>query len=274
MPASPGRTAVVTGAASGLGLAMAQRFAAAGLRVVLSDVEAATLDSAVEGLRAGGHEVLGVVADVADAAAVRRLADTAFDAYGAVHVLCNNAGVVKRARTWELTADDWAWVMGVDFYGVVHGLQAFVPRMLEQGGGHVVNTASMAALLPIPNLGAYTAAKSAVLGLTLSLRTEVDQAGLPLGVSVLCPGFIATAIQHSARNRPGELADAASPPPSPRTSAGVEATMTADDVAEQVYDAVLTNRFWILTHPEYQPVIRQHAAAVGTDDAPRPAPIW
>ena len=270
-----GHVAVVTGAANGLGLAMTQRFAAAGMAVVLADVEADRLEATVGGLRAAGHEVHGVVTDVADEAAVNRLADAAFDRYGAVHVLCNNAGVVKRARVWELTTDDWRWVMGVDFWGVVHGLRAFVPRMLAQAEqGHVVNTASMAGLLPIPNLGAYAAAKSAVVGLSLSMRTELDQMGAELGVSVLCPGFIATGITDSARNRPAELADAAAPPNVPRTSAATVATLTADDVAEQVVDAIVTNRFWILTHDRYRPVIREHAASIGTDAAPQPAPIW
>ena len=171
--------------------------------------------------------------------------------------------------------------MGVDFHGVVHGLQAFIPRMLEQAGDaadgegvHILNTGSMASLLPIPNLGAYTAAKSAVLGLSLSLRTEMEQLGDPLGVSLLCPGFIGTDIQNSVRNRPDGLADAAAPPELPRTSAGVTPRLTADDVAVQVLDAVRTNRFWILTHDEYREVIRQHAAAVGSDSPPRPAPIW
>ena len=270
-----GRVAVVTGAASGLGLAMTQHLARAGMKVVLADVEAGRLEATVAQLRAAGHDVLGVVTDVADQAAVEQLADRAFARFGAVHVLCNNAGVVKRARVWELTPDDWRWVMGVDFWGVVHGVRAFVPRMLAQDEpGHVVNTASMAGLLPIPNLGAYAAAKSAVVGLSLSLRTELDQLGSGLGVSVLCPGFIATGITDSARNRPAELAQEAAPPDVPRTSGATVPTLSADDVAEQVIDAIATNRFWILTHDRYRPVIQEHAAAIGTATPPRPAPIW
>ncbi len=270
-----GRVAVVTGAASGLGLAMGRRFASAGLKVVLADVEGTALDAAAQELRAEGHDVIGVRTDVTDAAAVQHLADTAFDAHGAVHVLCNNAGVVKRARTWELTLDDWKWVLDVDLGGVFYGIRAFVPRMLEQAeGGHVVNTSSMAGLLPIPNLGAYAAAKSAVVGLSLSLQTEFDQLGAPLGVSVLCPGFIATGITHSARNRPVALADEANPPDIPRTTAHAAPTLTADDVAEQVHAAVVENRFWILTHDQYRPVIREHAAGIGTTARPVPAPIW
>lgn len=270
-----GRVAVVTGAASGLGLAMSHRFAQAEMKVVLADIEADRLDAAVRELRAAGHDATGVVTDVADVDAVNRLAAAAFDAHGAVHVLCNNAGVVKRARVWELTLDDWNWVLSVDFWSVVYGLRAFVPRMLEQPeGGHIVNTSSMAGLLPMPNLGAYAAAKSAVLALSLSLQTEFDQLESSLGVSVLCPGFIATGITNSARNRPGDLTDEAPPPDVPRTTAGAVATLTVADVAEQVVEAVLSNRFWILTHDQYQTVIRQHAAGVGTEARPVPAPIW
>lgn len=269
-----GRVAVVTGAASGLGRAMAQRFARAGMTVLLADIERDRLDAAVGELQAQGLAASGVVTDVADPAAVEHLADVAYETHGAVHLLCNNAGVVKRARAWDLTPDDWAWVMGVDFWSVVHGVRSFVPRMLGQDAGHIVNTASIAALLPMPNLGAYAAAKSAVLGLSLSLQTEFEQSAAPLGVSVLCPGFIATGITDSARNRPAELADAAAPPDVPRTTHGTVATLTAEDVAEQVLDAVRTDRFWILTHPEYRPVIAQHAERVGTEHGPVPAPIW
>lgn len=270
-----GRVAVVTGAASGLGLAMSNRFAQAGMKVVLADIEADPLDAAVRELRAAGHDATGVVTDVADAVAVGHLAATAFDAYGAVHVLCNNAGVVKRARVWELTLDDWNWVLSVDFWSVVYGLRAFVPRMLQQTeGGHIVNTSSMAGLLPMPNLGAYAAAKSAVLALSLSLQTEFDQLGCSLGVSVLCPGFIATGITKSGRNRRADLADEAPPPNVPRTTAGAVATLTAADVAEQVVEAITSNRFWILTHDKYRTVIRRHAASIGTAAQPTPAPIW
>ena len=270
-----GRVAVVTGAASGLGLAMSYRFAQAEMKVVLADIEADPLDAAVRELRAAGHDASGVVTDVADVDAVNHLAAAAFDAHGAVHVLCNNAGVVKRARVWELTLDDWNWVLSVDFWSVVYGLRAFVPRMLARAeGGHIVNTSSMAGLLPMPNLGAYAAAKSAVLALSLSLQTEFDQLESSLGVSVLCPGFIATGITNSARNRPGDLTDEAPPPDVPRTTAGAVATLTVADVAEQVIEAVTSNRFWILTHDQYQTVIRQHAAGVGTEARPVPAPIW
>jgi NAD(P)-dependent dehydrogenase (short-subunit alcohol dehydrogenase family) len=269
-----GRVAAITGAASGMGRAMATRFAAAGMRLALADVEAGPLEAAARELRDAGHEAIAVPTDVADPEAVARFADASYDAYGAVHVLCNNAGVVKRARTWELTADDWRWVLGVDLWGVIHGIRAFVPRMVEQGQGHIVNTSSMAGVLPIPNLGAYSAAKSAVLGLSQSMQLEFEQLGSDLKVSVLLPGFIATGITNSGRNRPAELADEAQPPAAPRTTASVVPALTADEVAEQVLDAVINERFWILTHDRYRQVIREHAAGIGTDARPVPAPIW
>ncbi len=268
------KVAAITGAASGMGLAMAQRFAAEGIKVSLADVEAGPLDRAVQDLRDAGHDAIGVVTDVRDPDAVQRFADATFDAYGAVHVLCNNAGVVKRARTWELTLEDWRWVIDVDLWGVVHGVRSFVPRMVAQGEGHVVNTSSMAGLLPIPNLGSYSAAKSAVLGLSLSMQLEFDQLGSGMLVSVLCPGFIPTGITTSSRNRPSELANEAAPPDVPRTTASVVPVMTAEDVAGQVLDAIRTKRFWILTHDDYRAVITAHAAGIGTDARPVPAPVW
>lgn len=269
-----GRVAAITGAASGLGLAMANRFARAGMKLVLADVEADPLNAAVRALQDDGHEVMGVVTDVTDADAVLRFADAAFEAHGAVHVLCNNAGVVKRARSWELTLDDWRWVLDVDLWGVIHGVRAFVPRMVAQDEGHIVNTSSMAGLLPIANLGAYTAAKSAVLGLSLSMHLELEQVASPVRVSVLCPGFIPTAITTSARNRPADRGDEAVPPDGPRTTASTVPTMTADEVAAQVLDAIHHERFWILTHDAYRAVITEHAAGIGTDAAPVAAPIW
>lgn len=270
-----GRVAVITGGAGGLGLAMAIRFARVGMKIVLADIDADRLDGAAQELRSGGAEATAVVTDVTDGRQVDALADAAYERYGAVHVVCNNAGVVKRARSWELTVDDWSWVLGVDLWSVIHGVRAFVPRMLQQPeGGHVVNTASMAALLPMPNLAAYAAAKSAVVGLSLSMRTELDQLGSPLGISVLCPGFIATGITDSRRNRPAGLGDEAAPPDVPRTTAGTVARMTAEEVADQVVDAVRTDRFWILTHDEYRPVIVEHATAIGTAARPVAAPIW
>src|SRR4051812_44712747 len=270
----PGRVAVVTGAASGLGRAMAERFAAEGMRVVVSDIDATGLDDVARTLTDAGHEVHAVVADVSEGDAVERLADESFDRFGAVHLLCNNAGVVKSARAWALTVDDWQWVLGVDLWSVIHGIRALVPRMLAQGGpAHVVNTASMTGLLPMPRLAAYSTAKSGVVALSESLQHDFDAEGADIGVSVFCPGFIATRITDSARNRPASLTDTATST-GPRTVSGVQPTMSADDAAAQVLDAVRTRRFWILTHPAYRTVIQERAAGIGTDARPFPPPVW
>jgi NAD(P)-dependent dehydrogenase (short-subunit alcohol dehydrogenase family) len=273
-PVAPGRVAVVTGAASGLGRAMADRFAVEGMRVVLSDIDAEGVREAAAALADRGAEVHAVVTDVSRGEEVDRLADAAFARFGAVHVLCNNAGVVKSARAWALTVEDWQWVLGVDLWSVIHGIRAFVPRMLAQGGGgHVVNTASMTGLLPMPRLAAYSAAKSAVVALSESLLHDLHAEGSDLGVSVFCPGFVATRITDSARNRPAELAATATAS-GPRTVAGVAATLTADEAAEQVVDAVRAGRFWILTHADYREVVLDRARTVGTDALPVVPPVW
>ena len=270
-----GRTAVVTGAGSGLGRAMAERFADEGMRLLLADIEAAPLEALGEALSDRGVDVVTRRVDVSLPDDIERLADLAFDRFSAVHVLCNNAGVVKRGRAWALTRDDWNWVMGVDLWSVIHAVGAFVPRMLEQPeGGHIVNTASMSGLLPIPNLASYSVAKSGVVALSEALQLDFDAEGASLGVSVLCPGFIATRITESERNRPVELSNAADVPSVARTTAGVEATMTSAEVAGQVVDAVRTGRFWILTHDRYREIIQQRAAAIGTDAGPAAPPIW
>ncbi len=266
---------MVTGAGSGLGRAMAERFADEGMRLLLADIEAAPLEALGEALSDRGVDVVTRRVDVSLPDDIERLADLAFDRFSAVHVLCNNAGVVKRGRAWALTRDDWNWVMGVDLWSVIHAVGAFVPRMLEQAeGGHIVNTASMSGLLPIPNLASYSVAKSGVVALSEALQLDFDAEGASLGVSVLCPGFIATRITESERNRPVELSNAADVPSVARTTAGVEATMTSAEVAEQVVDAVRTGRFWILTHDRYREIIQQRAAAIGTDAGPAAPPIW
>ena len=270
-----GRVAVVTGAASGIGLAMCRRFASEGMRVVLSDVEVAALERAAESLRGAGADVSAVPADVTRWEDVERLADESVAAFGAVHVVCNNAGVVKRAPVWTLTLDDWRWVLGVDLWGVIHGVRAFVPRLIEQGqGGHVVNTASMAGVLPIRGLGAYGVAKTGVVTLSEDLYLDLQAAAADIGVSVLLPGYIETQIQASERNRPAELGDRAVEPATPRTSAGVVSSLTAADVAGLVVDAITAGEFWILTHPDHRAVIQERAAGIGNGGWPVHPPIW
>jgi NAD(P)-dependent dehydrogenase (short-subunit alcohol dehydrogenase family) len=270
-----GRVAVVTGAASGLGRAMVERFASEGMRLVLADIEPGPLEALTASLVDRGVDVRALTTDVAVAEAIDRLADVCFDRFGAVHVLCNNAGVVKRARSWNLTLDDWRWVLDVDLWSVIHAVRAFVPRMIEQPeGAHIVNTASMSGLLPIPNLAAYSVAKSAVVALSEALQLDLEAEGSEIGVSVLCPGFIATRITESERNRPAVLASTARVPDAPRTTSGVQATMDAAAVADAVVDAIRANRFWILTHDRYREVIRERAAGIGTDGRPAAPPIW
>jgi NAD(P)-dependent dehydrogenase (short-subunit alcohol dehydrogenase family) len=268
------RVAVVTGAASGLGRAMAGRFAAEGMRVALADVDADGVQRVEAELKERGATVLAERVDVSSNADIERLADRTFEEFGAVHVLCNNAGVVKRARAWALTIEDWTWVLSVDLWSTIYGIRAFVPRMIAQDEpGHVVNTASMTGLLPMAGLAAYSTAKTAVVGLSESLALDLMAEDSKIGVSVFCPGFIATRITDSARNRPGELA-ATAESAGKRTTSQVESSMTADEAVDQVLDAIVRNRFWVLTHPAYRDVIQQRAAGIGTDAQPTNPPVW
>src|SRR5262249_1390978 len=199
---SKDRVAVITGGGSGIGAAMASAFAARGARLVLADIDPAALERTAGALRATGAEVLTVRTDVGDPAQVRALADAAVDRFGAVHVVCNNAGIALFGPMASATHADWEYTMRVDFWGVVHGVETFVPLLLKQGqGGHMVNTASMAGLVGMQWLGVYCAAKFAVVGLTESLHRELTPQGI--GVSVLCPMIVQTDInRNSVRNRP------------------------------------------------------------------------
>jgi len=270
-----GRVAVVTGAGSGLGAAMARRFAAAGMRVALADIEQGPLDETASSIAGEGTEVLVRAVDVRDGAALEALADAVFNTWGSVHVLCNNAGVATGGRAWELSVSDWQWVLGVDLWGVINGLRAFVPRMIERGEpGHVVNTGSMTSLLAVPNLAAYGAAKAAVASLSEALALDLAAEGANIGVSVLCPGHIDTAIGDSARNRPADVAAVAPARPRRRTTEGVTSRMTVDEVAEHVLAAIVDDQFWILTHEEYRPLLVERAEGIGGGGRPSPPPIW
>jgi NAD(P)-dependent dehydrogenase (short-subunit alcohol dehydrogenase family) len=251
-PIAQGRVAVVTGAASGIGLAMANRFAAAGMNLVMADIETGALDAAVAEVESTGVAVASMRCDVSQEAEVGALADLAYERFGGAHVVCNNAGVVTRHEPWG-SLEDWKWVIDIDLWGVIYGVHHFLPRMLASGEpGHVINTASTAGLLAFPGIASYNVAKRGVVALSETMHHEL--AGTAVGVSVLCPGVVATRIGESARNRPGHAVDSSFAP-----SRGAAESITADDVAEQVADAVATRRFWILTHPHYGDQALEHA---------------
>ena len=246
-----GKTAVITGGASGIGLATARRFAAEGVNLVLGDVEEGPLASAVADLAATGARVEGVHCDVAEESDVVALREAALEHFGGVHVVFNNAGVVGGPVLGTPKAV-WDWVWGVNVNGVVNGINVFVPHFLEQGEGHVVNTASLAGLGGVPGTGPYCATKFAVVGISETLFQELALSNTRVGVSVLCPGFVRTRIFESDRNLPRALASYAEDPVASfvRDAAAevVKAGIDPDDVAAAVADAVVANRFWILTH--------------------------
>src|SRR5580700_2117700 len=197
-----GKVAVITGGASGIGRAVAERAAAEGMKIVVGDVEEGPLKEAEDELSGRGAEVVGVLTDVSDAASVRNLREKALDRFGTVHLVLNNAGVGLGAPIWEVSEEDWRWILGVNLLGVVHGITTFVPLLIEQGEGHVVNTASIAGLATAPFLGPYNATKQAVVAISETLFKDLQALEAPIGVSVLCPGFVQTRIAESDRNRP------------------------------------------------------------------------
>jgi NAD(P)-dependent dehydrogenase (short-subunit alcohol dehydrogenase family) len=237
-----GRVAVVTGGASGIGLGIAQACAAAGMKVVLADVNTTRLDGAAEHVAASGApDVLAVPTDVTDAASVTELARRTVDAFGAAHVLCNNAGVSAIGRQWQTPLDDWNWIIGVNLMGVVHGVHAFMPVLLEQDEAHVVNTASMSGLLASPGMGAYVASKHAVVGLTKALRTDLAPRWPHVGVSVVCPGAVATNLPENVRTlgRPHDQAHVDA------LRENLATAMGPREAGEIVVDAVRHERFWV-----------------------------
>jgi NAD(P)-dependent dehydrogenase (short-subunit alcohol dehydrogenase family) len=249
-----GKTAVVTGAGSGMGRAFAERFARAGMNVVLADVEEPKLDDAVAAITATGAQAIGVPTDVTDGDAVDRLRDAAIDAFGRVHVLCNNAGVAGGPASggeWVLE-NEWRWVLEVNLWGVIHGHRAFLPHLVEGGEGHIVNTASMAGL--VPGHSAYSASKWAVVGITEGLFQTMRMRGTGVGVSCLCPGWVDTQIDRSERNRPewaapglGVEASAEEAAIRSFVSEQLRSGMQPDAVADLVHDAIVADQFWIFT---------------------------
>ena len=247
------KTAFVTGGASGIGLAMGRAFAEAGMRVMLADIEPKPLQHALEALQGNLPKVRGVLCDVRDYDAVERAAHMTVEAFGKVHVVCNNAGVSGAAGANNISLQDWRWVIDINLMGVVHGVKAFVPLLKTHGeGGHIVNTASMAGFLSGTGFGAYTASKFAVVGISEALATELEPHGI--GVSILCPGWVATCISESRRNWPKEYG--APPPKGPLSEQFAELIrngMAPSDVAELVLKGIKDNELYIFTHPEMRP---------------------
>ncbi|MEM9521470.1 MAG: SDR family NAD(P)-dependent oxidoreductase [Actinomycetota bacterium] len=270
-----GKTAVITGAASGIGKAMAHRFAAAGMNVVMSDIEAPRLDAAVAEVAAHGTSVSSLVADVANGTAVDSLADLAFSEFDGVHVLCNNAGVGGTTQGGEFISEGaWEWVLGVNLWGVIHGHRAFVPRMVEQGEGHVVNTASMLGLFPMHT--AYAASKWAVVGITHGLYNDMANQRTGIGVSCLCPGWVRTEIGTSDRNRPESAAPPALAEPTADEEIGmafmqamVDSGMEPEEIADLVHDAVIGDRFWIFSDPTMVAGLADQHASIRENRNPR-----
>ena len=300
-----GKVAVVTGAASGIGRGLAGRFAAEGMRVVLADIEEPALARAVDELRADGAEAVGVPTDVSQPASVEALADSAFDTYGAVHVVCNNAGVAAvsdwgalrpggaPAPLWEHDLESWHWTFGVNFWGVVHGVRTFVPRLLDQGEqAHIVNTGSVLGFHGGPDLAIYGATKFAVVRLSEALHLQLRQLDAPIHVSVLCPGMVHTRSYDAERNRPAALSGAlsgtlaatpdatlaatldATPEAEPEAEPGyrerqraVERRAAADgmtpaEVAAHVVEAIHERRFYVFTHDDADAPIRERVQRI------------
>ncbi|MGY2805374.1 SDR family NAD(P)-dependent oxidoreductase [Bradyrhizobium sp. USDA 4506] len=263
-----GKAAFVTGAASGIGLAMATAFAREGMKVMLADIETGPLDKAVDALRAGGADVHGVVCDVADPLSVDRAAEASFRAFGKVHVLCNNADVAAGGGIDPISVDDWRWVIDVNLMGVVHGIRSFLPHIRGHGeGGHIVNTASMAGMNAGLGLSPYSATKFAVVSLSEGLAMQLRPLGI--GVSVLCPSFVRTRIGESGRNRgeqygPTRPLDPASPMAAvvAEIARRLEAGLDPASVAGHVLAAIRDDQFYIFTHPGMRAEVEQRFSAI------------
>ncbi|MDH3755135.1 MAG: SDR family NAD(P)-dependent oxidoreductase [Acidimicrobiia bacterium] len=264
----------MTGAGSGIGLALSNALARAGCAVVLADVQEDALGAAADQIGAHGVETLTVRTDVSKADQVEALAQATLDRFGAVHVVCNNAGVAGRGDPWLGPIESWEWTMGVNFWGVVYGVRAFLSHIVMSGGGHIVNTASMAGLYP--GFGpSYDASKHAVVAITEGLYNSLETAQMPVGVSCLCPGWVKTGILDADRNWPAELGER--PVTDAAQEIGVGYVRRAIDeglqpglVADLVVDAIRTDRYWVFPNPEFVEIAMDRFHAIGEGLDPNP----
>jgi NAD(P)-dependent dehydrogenase (short-subunit alcohol dehydrogenase family) len=271
-----GRVAVITGGASGLGRAMAFRFAREGMKVVIADMDEKAMAQTEAELREGGARAVSVKTDVSKAAQVEALAEKALAAFGAIHIVANNAGVAEGGAVWENTIDDWEWVLGVNVWGVIHGLRVFTPIMLTQDTeGHIVNTASVAGLLSPPGMGIYCVSKHSVVTLTECLHQDLAERNAKIKCSVLCPAYVPTGISESGRNRPAELKEQRKK--SARDLALEESLRHAvahgkvspEQVADAVFEAVRDEKFYILTHKRIKDSVRMRLEDIIEERNPR-----
>lgn len=266
----PGRVAVVTGAASGIGRALAELLATEGSSVVVADVDADGAETVADAIRKADGSALAVQADVSDPRSVDALAGTAAEQFGGVDLLCNNAGVSTFNLIQDQTLEDWSWVLSVNLWGVIHGIHSFLPIMSRQGRpGHIVNTASVAGLLSgVPFIGPYSATKVAVVSISETLSQELALAGIPIGVSVLCPSATESRVMESERNRPSALGTETRTEMAESVRVAIRDSFTGPDgqhpsqVARRVVEAVRAGEFWIITHPTERPLVETRFAGI------------
>jgi len=256
------KVAVITGAAGALGSALARQCAARGMRLAITDIDASALAATERALKAGGAQVVSLAADVSQLQDIRALAELTLSAWGAAHLICNNAGVATTGPVWEATGADWDWVLGVNLRGVIHGVQVFTPLLLAQNEGHIVNTASVAGLISPPGLGAYAVSKHAVVALSECLHHDLLQKKSAVRCSVVCPAYFPSGIADAERNRPARLqAEDGKSLQRQAQEAGLRRAvqsgrMSAEDIADMTLQAILEERFWVLTHPNILGAVR------------------
>jgi len=263
-----GKTAFVTGGASGIGFALGRAFAEAGMKVMLADIEADALAAAAKSLNDSGSQVRGAICDVTDPTSVERTAEACYEAFGKVHLVCNNAGVGAGSGIDNISLDNWRWVLDVNVMGVLHGIRTFLPHIRSHGeGGHIVNTASMAGMLSALRFSPYAASKFAVVAMSEGLATQLQP--LDIGVTVVCPGFVRTGIAECERNRPKRYGPPQTPDPATPAGAlaaeiaeGVQSGLDPSNVAARVLNAIRENELYVFTHPEMHDAVKTRFATI------------